>query len=306
MYIGLDFLIDKDLNLYLSEVNTGVPAGASEYNLVYLEKFREPSGIFEKIEALSKKNFSRNFTDYIRELPYLNDLRKLKIWMDGMGPAPSKPPKELRLEDKWIQYGLLSAKYKMIPAMIYSSKDIDSFKNRFLQDCNMVIKKRICRGGKGFQILRSDKKPDNLPLPEKFYIMQPYIKSHLDDYRFSIRATAFCGNFICMFASLSKRLTSNHGYRFYVTAGSRLKLSSRHFKIKKVVEKAWEAEIFFGDRLPGYLYRDVFIEEISDTEITIPVSIYNKIKEISSSVSSLYQKLDLDKLPHSVLEDGLK
>jgi hypothetical protein len=35
MYIGADFLIDRDLNLYLSEVNTGLPAGAQEYDLVY-------------------------------------------------------------------------------------------------------------------------------------------------------------------------------------------------------------------------------------------------------------------------------
>jgi hypothetical protein len=57
MYIGLDFLIDKDLNLCLSEVNTGVPAGAFEYDLVYLEKFGKPSGVFEKIEYLSRRRF---------------------------------------------------------------------------------------------------------------------------------------------------------------------------------------------------------------------------------------------------------
>jgi len=306
MYIGIDFLIDKDLNLYLSEVNTGIPAGAFEYNLVYLEKYGRPSGIFEKIESLSQKNFSRNFTDYIRGLPYLSDLRKLKICMDGMGPAPSDPAKELRLEDKWIQYNLLSAEYKMAPTMLYNPKDIDSFRDIFPGSGDLVIKKRIGRGGKGFQILKSNRKPDDLPLPENFYIMQPYIESHLEDYRLSIRAIAFCGSFICMFASLSKRLTSNHGYRFYITAGSRLKISKKNFKIKKVVEKAWEAEIFFGDRLPEYLYNDVFIEEISDAELVIPRNVYNKIKDISSSVSDLYQKLDTSKLPKCILEDNLK
>ncbi len=306
MYIGLDFLIDRNLDLYLSEVNTGVPAGAFEYNLVYLEKFGKPSGVFERIEALSKKNFSRNFTDYIRGLPYLSDLQKLKIWMDGMGPAPSRSPKELRLEDKWIQYNLLSAKYKMIPTEIYNSKDIDSFRNRFSESGNLIIKRRIGRGGKGFQILKSNKKPDKLSLPENFYIMQPYIKSHLDNYKLSIRATAFCGNFICMFASLSKRLTSNHGYRFYINTGSRLKLSSRHFKIKKVIEKAWEAAIFFGDKLPEYLFRDVFVEEISDAEITIPGNIYNKIKNISSSISNLYHRLNVNDLPKCILEVGFE
>jgi hypothetical protein len=306
MYIGLDFLIDDDLNLYLSEVNTGVPAGAYEYNLVYLEKFGKPSGVFEKIENLSRKNFSCSFRDYIRGLPYLNDLRRLKIWMDDMGPAPSVTSKELRLEDKWIQYNLLSSKYNMAPTIIYDPRKISSFRNRYSEKGCLVIKKRIGRGGKGFQILKNNQKPGNLPLPEKFYIIQPYINSSLAGYRLSIRATAFCGSFVCMFASLSKRLTSNHGYRFYVTTGSRLKISRKDFRIKKVVEKAWEAEIFFGDKLPEYLYNNVFIEEISDTIVIIPQNIINKIKEISSSISFLYQKLNVDNLPECVLEEDFK
>jgi hypothetical protein len=306
MYIGLDFLIDDGLNLYLSEVNTGVPAGAFEYNLLYLEKFGKPSGVFEKIEELSRKNFSCCFREHIRRLPYLSDLRRLKIWMDDMGPAPSVPPKELRLEDKWIQYNLLSPKYKMAPTTIYDPHKIDSFRNRYSEKGFLVIKKRIGRGGKGFQLLKDSQKPTNLLLPDNFYIIQPYIKSSLAGYRLSVRATAFCGSFICMFASLSKRLTSNHGHRFFITTGSRLKISRKDFSIKKVVEKAWEADIFFGNMLPDYLYNDVFIEEISDAEVAIPQSIIDKIKEISSSVSHLYQRLDFDKLPKSVLEDHQK
>jgi hypothetical protein len=304
MYIGLDFLIDDGLNLYLSEVNTGVPAGAFEYNLLYLEKFKRPSGVFERIEELARKNFSCSFREHIRRLPYLSDLSRLKIWMDEMGPAPSVLPKELRLEDKWIQYNLLSSKYKMAPTIIYDPKKIGSFRNRHSQKGRLVIKKRIGRGGKGFRILKDRQKPANLLLPEKFYIIQPYIKSSLAGYRLSVRATAFCGCFICMFSSLSKRLTSNHGYRFYITAGSRPKISRKDFNIKKVVEKAWEADIFFGDRIPDYLYHDVFTEEISDAEVVIPQNIINKIKEISSSVSRLYQRLDFDRLPECVLEES--
>lgn len=306
MYIGLDFLIDDGLDLYLSEVNTGVPAGAFEYDLLYLEKFKKPSRVFEKIEDLSIKNFSCSFAEHIRRLPYLSDLRRLKIWMDDMGPAPLVPPKELRLEDKWIQYNLLSSKYKMAPTIIYDPQKITDFRNSYSEKGSLVIKKRIGRGGKGFQILKDDHKPASLLLPESFYIIQPYIKSSLAGYSLSVRATAFCGCFICMFASLSKRLTSNHGYRFYVTAGSQLKISRKDFSIKKVAEKAWEADIFFGNRIPSYLYNDVFIEEISDTDVIIPQRIINKIKGISSSVSWLYQNLDFDKLPRSVLESYQK
>ncbi len=307
MYIGADFLIDEDLNLYLSEVNIGLPAGAFEYDLLYLEKFGKPSEIFKKIEALSRRNFSKNFTEYIRNLPYFNDLRRLKIWMDSHGPLPSNPSKELKLEDKWIQYNLLSSRYKMVPTLIYNSEDIHNFENIFPESNNLIIKRRIGRGGKDFRILKNDKKPNNLPFPEDFYIIQPYIKSHLGKYRLSIRAAAFCGKFICMFASLSKRLTSNHGYRFYINAGNKLDISNRHFKIKKVIKKAWEAEIFFGDKIPSYLYKNIFIEKIStNAELILPSGIYNKISDVSSSISDLYQKLDFNKLPASYIEDHLK
>lgn len=304
MYIGADFLLDKDLSLYLSEVNTGVPAGAFEYDLLYREKFGKYSGIFKKIEALSRKNFKKSFTDHIRNLPYIDDLRNLKIWMDGRGSVPSNSPAELRLEDKWIQYNLLSSEYRMPPTEIYDSKNFKNFGNAFSGTCDLIIKRRMGRGGKGLKILKNGKKPHNLPLPDNFYIIQPYIKSQLRGYRLSIRAAAFCGSFVCMFASLSKRLTSNHGFRFYITDGSELKISNSHFKVKKVIKKAWEAEIFFGDELPGYLYKDVHIEEISDAELVIPRDIYSKIRSTASSISNLYRKLDFSKLPHSCIEDN--
>ncbi len=306
MYIGADFLIDKDLNLYLSEVNTGLPAGAFEYDLVYREKFGKPSGIFKKIEALSRRNFKKSFTYYIRSLPYFNDLRNLKIWMDGKGAVPSSPASELKLEDKWIQYNLLSSKYKMALTMVYNSKDFNNFRNIFPKSNDLVIKRRMGRGGRGFKILKNGRKPYNLSLPDNFYIIQPYIKSQLKGYRLSIRAAAFCGRFICMFASLSKKLTSNHGFRSYITNGNKLEISDSHFEIKKVIKKAWEAEIFFGDGLPEYLYKDVFVEEISSAELVIPHSICNKIRSITSSISDMYRKLDFSKLPHSCIEDNLE
>jgi len=73
MYIGADFLIDKDLRLYLSEVNTGVPAGAQEFDFVYEAKHKKPSGVFQKIESLSKKYTGKNFFDYINGLPFIDE-----------------------------------------------------------------------------------------------------------------------------------------------------------------------------------------------------------------------------------------
>ena len=45
MYLGIDFLIDKNLNLYLSEVNTGLPGGAQEYNYAFVVIYGKLSGV---------------------------------------------------------------------------------------------------------------------------------------------------------------------------------------------------------------------------------------------------------------------
>lgn len=70
MYIGTDFLIDEGLNLYLSEVNTGLPAGAQEYDLVYKAKYGKSSGIFQ-MRALKPEKLIKNpgrQISFIREM----------------------------------------------------------------------------------------------------------------------------------------------------------------------------------------------------------------------------------------------
>ena len=108
----------------------------------------------------------------------------------------------------------------------------------------------------------------------------------------SIRATAFCGKFICMFASLSHRIVSNHGYRFYISPGDRIYLSKNDYKLNKVNKKSWEAEILFGDDVPGYLMESIYIETISDGRLIIPYKTYSEIKKISSVASRLLMKID--------------
>jgi hypothetical protein len=112
----------------------------------------------------------------------------------------------------------------------------------------------------------------------------------------SIRAAAFCGEFICMFASLSLREVSNHGYRFYIEPGKELRLSSERFELEEVVKKSWETEILFGDNLPAYLEKSVSVESVSDSRLIIPKAIYSDIKKISSRVSVAIRDIDLQKI----------
>jgi hypothetical protein len=99
-----------------------------------------------------------------------------------------------------------------------------------------------------------------------------------------------------MFASLSLRKVSNHGYRFYIEPGEKLGLSSEEFKLEEIVKKSWETEIFFGDDIPAYLEKSVSVELVSDSRLVIPKAIYSDIKKISSLVSIAIRDINLQKI----------
>jgi len=304
MYIGTDFLIEGGSKLFLSEINTGVPAGATEFDLVYRQKYGKPSGVFGSIEGLAKKIHGKSFKQYIQDLPYIDDLSRLKIWMDGKGAIPKNPHKALILEDKWIQYKLFSEDYPMIPSQIFNVEDTGKYENLFLDGGRVVLKRRYGRGGKGFLEIDSPALLRTLRLEKDLYLIQPYVKSRIDSYSFSLRAAAFEGRFICTFASLSSRCTSNHGIRFFVEPRDGLYLTNSRFKVSEVIQKAWEADIFFKGNVPDYLYQDVYVEKIADASLVIPERLFNDIKRISASLSGHLDALDLDKLPRSCLESN--
>lgn len=306
MYIGVDFLIDAHLNLYLSEVNTGVPGGAQEYDLIHRLKFNQPSGIFDRINTLSQDNFGKDFYDYTNSLPYIDDLRALKIWMDGQGPLPENPAPALRLEDKWVQYLLLSDAYPLIPTMIYDREFMKAPQDLSGGGNPMVLKRRLGRGGKGFTLIKDVSELIALDLEEGLYLIQPYVESQIGALKLSVRAAAFAGEFLCMFANLSPRKTSNHGFRFYVSPGGGLKLSDENFKTRRTAQKAWEADIFFNGDIPDYLYENISIEDIAEAELIIPQSICETIKQMASSLSRLYMRLDFEALPKSCIEEGIR
>ncbi len=301
MYIGADFLIDKDLRLYLSEVNTGIPAGAQEYDFVFRTKFEKPSGVFQRIESLAQRYFRRSFSEYMQGLPFMDDLRALKIWMDGRGPFPERPNKALRLEDKWVQYLILSKSYQVIPSEIFFAQKEKKVIRILSRGVPVVFKKRYARGGKGFVLIKDPEEFRGANLAEYEYIMQPYLESSIDSYKLSVRAASFMGHFICMFGSLSRERTSNHGIRFFVLPGEGLKITKKDFKIKKIVQKSWEADIFYKGDIPDYLYRDVYEERIANADLIIPERLYGDIRKISAAVSELYRDMDFDFLPESYL-----
>ncbi len=301
MYIGADFLIDKDSRLYLSEVNTGIPAGAQEYDFVFRTKFGKSSAVFQRIEYLARRYFGKTFREYMQSLPFMEDLRVLKIWMDGKGPFPVEPDKALRLEDKWIQYLILSERYPVIPTEIFLLEKEKKIIKLLSGGNPVVFKKRYGRGGKGFVLIKEPEEFKSANLVENGYIMQPYVESIIGSYALSIRAASFMGHFICMFGSLSQKSTSNHGIRFFISPGDGLRIANEDFKIKKIVQKSWEADIFYKGDIPDYLYHDVYEERIAKADLIIPEGLYRDIQRISASVSELYRDMDFDSLPESYL-----
>jgi hypothetical protein len=301
MYVGVDFLWNGKDRFHVSEVNTGLPAGATEYDLVYRRKFRRPSGIFEKIRSLSLETFHLDFPAYVSRLPWLNDLRQLKIWMDGQGPPPRNPHPFVRLEDKWIQYGILKEDFPAIPTVLLPSPPHLSVAPASWNP--VVLKRRMGRGGRGLRLVNREENIHDLSLPESHFILQPMIASQVEKWSFSIRAAAFAGHFLCLFASLAERKFSNHGVRFFVSPGRELRLSNPSFDGKIFHQKSWEADLFYQGNIPHYLHRDIHREEIADADLIIPEKGYAAIRKAAAAISALYMRIDPGRLPRSLIEN---
>lgn len=303
MYLGIDFLITPELKLYLLEVNVGLPGGANEYHLTHLVHFGKPSDVFNRIEWISRKVYGRTFKDYIHSLPFIEGLKPLKIWMDGMGPFPETIHPGLRLEDKWIQYQLIKSIGPMPETMVFDPEDFVG-PDRFIErKRKVVLKRRLGRGGKDLRIISHPSDLWKLELASRHYLLQEYVESRVNGYTFSIRSVAFGGEFICMFANLSTRLTSNHGILTFISYGKPFGLRDKKFETQRFNQRSWEAGIWFGENEPPYLKHNLYEEEVAKTTLFIPEPFIRTIKEISIKIERLYDQLDFSTLPKACFEE---
>ncbi len=193
MYLGIDFLITPDLKPYVVEVNVGLPGGAQEYHLTHLVHFNRPSDVFDRIGSISRRIYGKPFKDYLHSLPFIGNLKSFKIWMDGMGPFPDWLHPGLRLEDKWVQYQLMSPVARMPETMIFDLFDLAGAREFLERKGRIVLKRRLGRGGRGLQIISNAEEFPKLDLSSKHYLLQEYIESRVDRYTLSIRSIAFGG-----------------------------------------------------------------------------------------------------------------
>jgi len=303
MYLGIDFLITPELKLYLVEVNVGLPGGAHEYHLTHWVHLGKASDIFQRIESTSQKIYGKTFTDYIHSLPFIDSLKPFKIWMDGMGPFPGTFHPGLRLEDKWNQYQLLKAIVPMPETMIFDPEDTAGV-DRFIERKNKVIlKRRVGRGGRDLKIITEPSALWKLNLVSNPYLLQEYVESKINGFSLSVRSVVFGGEFMCMYANLSTKPTSNHGILTFVSPGNSFGLSEKHFKTESFNQKSWEAEIWFGKNEPEYLRHNLYEEEVAKATLLIPEPLLKKIKELSIKIERIYDGLDLFSLPKACFEE---
>jgi len=133
-------------------------------------------------------------------------------------------------------------------------------------------------------------------------ILQEYIESKVEEWTLSIRSIAFGGEFMCMYANLSNRAYSNHGYLAFISEGDVFGLSEKTFKTESFNQKSWEAEIWFGEETPPYLHHNLYEDEVAETTLYLPVSVSNRIRNLSVRIERFYEELDLSTLPEACFE----
>ena len=302
MYLGIDFILSSEQKPYVIEVNVGLPGGAQEYHLTHLVRFGRPSTIFDRIEETSHRVYGRPFRDYLFSLPHIQSLKPFKIWMDGQGPFPEAFHPGLRLEDKWVQYQLLKPVAPMPKTQVFDRENLKDAESFLQKKRKIAFKRRLGRGGRDFRIIQDFSILSAVGVENRPSILQEYIESKVEEWTLSIRSIAFGGEFMCMYANLSNKAYSNHGYLTFISEGDVFGLSEKTFKTESFNQKSWEAEIWFGEETPPYLHHNLYEDEVAETTLYLPVSVSNRIRNLSVRIERFYEGLDLSTLPEACFE----
>jgi hypothetical protein len=186
--------------------------------------------------------------------------------------------------------------------MILDPEDLVSIDQFLERRRRVVLKRRVGRGGRDFQVIDGPSELWKLNLVSRPYLLQEYVESKIDGYAFSIRSVAFEGEFLCMYANLSSKINSNHGILAFVSIGNPFGLKEKNFKTESFNQKSWEAETWFGEKDPEYLRHNLYEDEVAKTAIMLPEPFYRMIRELSVKVERLYAGLDLRTLPKACFE----
>jgi hypothetical protein len=303
VYLGIDFLIAPDLEPWVIEINVGLPGGAHEYDLTCRVHDGRPSDIFRTIEAISLETSGTTFARYLGSLPWIAGLKAFKLWMDGQGPFPESVHPALRLEDKWVQHGVLSSRFRMPETMVFEPGDLPAAKRFLARKGRLVAKRRLGRGGRDFRVIDAPEDlPEDPPGPYGL-LLQEWIESRVGPYALSLRSVAFGGHHVCLYANLACRPNSNHGILAYVEAGDHWGISNElPLKTRSFDERSWEAGIWFGDDEPAYLRHNLYEEEVAEAPLVVPAGVLETVRDVSVRIERSYDGLDFAALPRAIFE----
>jgi hypothetical protein len=167
----------------------------------------------------------------------------------------------------------------------------------------VVLKRRVGRGGRDLQVISEPSDLWKLNPVSNHYLLQEYVESKINGYSLSVRSVAFGGEFMCMYANLSPRSTSNHGILTFISSGGPFGLSEKDFKTELFNQRSWEAKIWFGENEPQYLRHNLYEEEVAKATLIIPEPLLRTIKELSVKIERLYDGLDHFSLPKACFEE---
>ena len=304
MYLALDFLLSDKKEIFLSEVNIGLPGGAFEYDIAHKAVFSRKVDVFEKIEEISQRNFRKSFRDYIHSLPSRKELKEFKFFMDREITTPLKLHPVLRLEDKWIQYNLLSKKIGMPYTELFDFSDKEQIERLLSRFGAVALKKRTGRWGKGFEVLKDRKLSGAMiDIP---YLAQEYVTSKTDNYLLSIRTVSFEGEFVCMSGDLSESHDSKWRYIVFIKAGEKVLLENKNFEIIDFEEMSWEGKIWYDGKIPEHQRLNLVGDKVAKTFLLLPNDIIEGIKKITEDVGKIYMNLDFSELPEAWFEQKIK
>jgi len=310
VYIGIDFLLTPEkppiaATPHLLEVNIGLPGGAQEYDLVHQVYKGRSSGVFEVIESSSREAYGLAFGDYLHSLPFIGPLKALKLWMDGYGPLPAEIHSALRLEDKWVQYQILSPRFRMPRTMPWDPAGTNVPADVFFESLRgrpAVLKRRTGRGGRGLALIDGPQALPSAPPDPWPRMLQERLESRLEGFSVSIRAVAFAGRFVAAYANLAPRPTSNHGFLAFVAPGDSFRLEKPDLELHAFDQRSWEAAVWFGpdpSADPPHLRHNLNEDQVASTALIVPADVLNEIRTVSVEVERLYEGLDFNALPRA-------
>jgi hypothetical protein len=305
MYLGIDFLINKNNLPYILEVNIGLPGGAFEYDLAFRTIHHKPSAVYDLIENIAQSKYQKGFRDYIHSLDYKNELTAFKLWIDGAGPFPEKYSPILRLEDKWVQYQLLLNNSFSLPYTEPHNPHDKNQVSRLLERFGrIVIKPQFGRHGKGIKIIDSINSFPSEEATKMPFMLQEYIESSVKDYHYSIRGVSFEGEFICLIGYIVRGDISYDGSAIFIEPGENTVLQDREFKTIYYPDKAWEGDIWFEGKIPEHLKENLIGERVAEAILYLPELTINEIKKISRRIGRLYMNINPEKLQKAWFEEG--